>query len=611
MGTFTRADQEQLEKAKEFLGTAAPKDLGFMKSLFFGRLRLDKILPYPTPDPAEWQRTTELIDKLDAFLRGNVDPDRIDREERISPEIIAGLGRLGILGMTVPTEYGGGGFTYRSYCRALEQVGGWCTSTAVLIGAHQSIGLKAIVLMGTPEQRTKYLPALASGDQIAAFCLSEPEVGSDAGNVQTHAIPSPDGKSWLINGEKKFATNAAFAGLMTVMARTPIIEDGKPREKVTAFIVTPDLPGFEVASANRSKCGIRGTWQATLRFTDMAVPAENVLGEVGKGLKVALSVLDYGRCSLSAGCVGAARRAVGMALQRAQTRVQFGRPIGQFGLIKAKIARMSETLFAMEALLELTCHLVDRHEEDVMLETAACKLFCSEGLWQIADDTMQIWGGEGYMRDNGVERIFRDARINRIVEGATEVMTAFIALIGMKGVGEELKQAVEAARHPLDNFGRLTKFARHELSDIVIGHDFAGLHPYLILEGQTLAGLTRKLARDVGRVCRTYREDVLEMQLVQQRIALSAVDLYAMAAVLSRLQAMVGKTGGLSAEDKRNLAVGRSFCHRTTERIEDRLTHLLSPADKETLAVADVVLGWTAPEEPEVMTEPMTPPYTL
>src|SRR3954469_1017594 len=528
MPTFKRRDQEQMEKAKDLL-EGASADLGFVKSLFFGRLKLDDVLPYPKLDPDEALRVDALIAMLDPFLKAEVDPDAIDRDEGIPPHVIDGLGRLGILGMTVPKEYGGLGFSHSAYCRVLEHISGHCASTAVLVGAHQSIGLKAIILMGTEEQKRQYLPSLATGERLAAFCLSEPEVGSDAANVQTIARLSEDGTHWILNGEKKFATNAALAGVMTVMAKTTVTENGKTREKVTAFLVTPDLPGFEVVKPNRSKCGIRGSWQAVLRFNDMRVPADRVLGQVGKGLKVALSVLDYGRCTLSAGCVGGAKRALELAIERVRTRQQFGRKIGEFHLIKEKIARMAETAYAMDALTYLCAGLVDRHAEDMMLETAISKLFCAEGLWQIADDCLQIWGGEGYMRDHGIERMMRDARINRIVEGATEVMTAFVALAGMKGVGEELEQVMRAFKHPVGNFGRLGRFARDQWRDVLVGAHVPELHAELQQEAETLARLTRRLARDVIRVLGKYREDILDMQLIHGRIAWSAVNLYAIA----------------------------------------------------------------------------------
>ena len=364
-----------------------------MKSLFFGRIRSEQLLPYPTQDAKESRRTDELISRLDEFLKAEVDADKIDAEERIPQSVIDGLGKLGVLGMTVSSEFGGGGFSHTAYCRVLEHVARHCTSCAVLIGAHQSIGLKALLLMGTTEQKQQYLPALARGEKLAAFCLSEPEAGSDAANVQTTARLSEDGSHWILNGEKKFATNAAIAGFMTVMAKTSVTENGKTRDKATAFIVTPDLPGFQVIKPNRSKCGIRGTWQAVLRFTDMSVPADRVLGGVGKGLKVAFSVLNFGRCTLSAGCVGGAKQALEMCVARVNSRKQFGRHLGEFHLVKERIARMAEAVFAMDAITYLAAGLVDRHVEDLMLETAICKLFCSEAAWKVIDDAVQLWGG--------------------------------------------------------------------------------------------------------------------------------------------------------------------------------------------------------------------------
>ena len=395
---------------------------------------------------------------------------------------------------------------------------------------------------------------------------------------------------------------------MTVMAKTQVTdENGRTRDKVTAFIVTPDLPGFEIVKHNRSKMGIRGSWQAVLRFNEMRVPSDRVLGEVGKGLKVALSVLDYGRCTLSAGCVGGAKRALELCVGRAKSRRQFGRAIGEFHLIKQKIARMAELTFAMESLTYLTARRVDAHDTDVMLETAICKLFCSESLWQIVDDAVQIWGGEGYMRQSdggpGIERMLRDARINRIVEGTTEVMTAFVALVGMKGVGEDLENVMRLARHPVDNFGRLARFARSQWEDVLVGHSFEGLHPELKSEGQAVARLTRLLAKSVLRLLGRHRERILEMELIHQRVAWAVIELYAMAAVISRLEAMLrlGGTGvggngngrrAAGHQVQRDLLVGKAYCHHAAERIEQNLRSLFDAAhDRQVIAVADAVMG--------------------
>ncbi len=584
---------EQMEKAKDLMDGGPLTDPGFARSLFFGRLRLDKLIPYPTQDADEAARTNEMIARLEHVLDTHVDPDLIDAQEAIPQRAISELGKIGAMGMTVPREYGGGGLSHTAYCRVLERVARTCASTAVFLGAHQSIGLKAVVLNGTEQQKRRWLPELAAGRQIAAFALTEPEAGSDAANVQTRARISDDGETWILDGQKKFITNGAQAGMMTVMARTAIEDNGKTRDKITAFIVTPDMPGFEVVHKNHSKCGIRGTWQATLRFTQMRVPRQNILGEPGRGLKVALTVLDYGRCTLSAGCLGGAKVALDLSVEHVLNRRQFGRTLAEFELTKQKIARMAELTFAMDALTYLCAGLVDRHERDLMLETAICKLFCSEASWHVIDDAVQLFGGEGYMREKGLERMLRDARINRIVEGATEVMTSFVALMGMKGVGEQFEQVIHDLRHPIGNFGRLTSFAGHEWRDVVIGPRVSGLHPRLAAEGRTLARLTRRLARSVSKTLAVHRQRILDQQMLQQRVAWSVIEMVAMAAVISRLQAMLESANGDGSDRtvERDLIVGRGYCRHAAGRIRRRLRGLAVNGDEQRLRVADAVLG--------------------
>ncbi|MBH05709.1 MAG: acyl-CoA dehydrogenase [Phycisphaeraceae bacterium] len=597
MVQLAKHDQQQLDKAKDLIDAGPLREMGFVRSLLFGQLRLDKVMPYPGQDAQDAERTNALLSELKLFMQTQVDPDAIDANQQIPQHVIDGLGQMGVLGLTVPQEYGGRGFTHTGYCRALELVSRTCSSTAVLVGAHQSIGLKALVLNGTEEQKHHWLPELASGRQLAAFALTEPEAGSDAANVQTSAKLSDDGHHWVLNGEKKYITNGALAGMMTVMARTPIEENGKIKEKVTAFIVTPDMAGFEVVHPNRSKCGIRGTWQATLNFNNMVVPRQNVLGEVGRGLKVALTVLDYGRCTLSAGCIGGAKVALEMSVRHAQNRSQFDRSLSEFHLIKQKIARMSELVFAADALTYLAAGMVDRHDEDLMLETAICKLFCSEASWRVIDDAVQIHGGAGYMRENGLERMLRDARINRIVEGATEVMTSFVALMGMKEVGEDLERVLHAARRPIHNFGRLATFARHEWRDVIVGPSWTGLDPQLVKEGEKLAQLTRLLARSVTRLLAKHQQKVLDLQLLHSRLAWSVIELFTMSAVISKLQSTLEKNNGADVDRRQlnhDLVVGKGYCQHAARRIQRRLKGLFRNHDKQRLAVADEVFDFYA-----------------
>ncbi len=376
--------------------------------------------------------------------------------------MIDGLARLGVLGMTAPEEFGGRGFTQSGYCRIMEVIGGHCASTAVFVNAHHSIGIRALLLFGTAEQKARWLPPLARGEKLAAFALTETEAGSDASNVQTQAVPSDDGRTYRLTGTKRYITNGAIADVLTVMARTPDPKGGE--SKVTAFLVTPDMPGFEVVEARMPKCGIRGTATARLAFHDMPVPASNVLGPVGKGLKVALTVLDFGRTTFGASCTGAAKACLAAATRHAARRRQFGRPLADLELIKKKLAFLAASAYAMEATTYETAALIDRGAEDYMLETAILKVSSTEMLWQGVYETLQVHGGQGYFTDEPYERMMRDARINTIGEGANEVLKAFIALVGMRDVGEGFKATLDGLKRPSRFVPTLWRFGRERLA---------------------------------------------------------------------------------------------------------------------------------------------------
>ncbi|MCA9099388.1 MAG: acyl-CoA dehydrogenase family protein, partial [Planctomycetaceae bacterium] len=324
----------------------------------------------------------------------HIDAAKIDQEALIPDDVIAGLAKVGVLGMTVSPKYGGQGMSQQNYCRVMEVIGGHCASTGVFVNAHHSIGLRALELFGTPDQKEKWMRPLAAGEKLAAFALTEQEAGSDAGNVQTRATPTPDGKGYILNGTKRYITNGGIAGVLSVMARTP--DPGSRDGKVTCFLVTPDMQGFEVIEARMPKCGIRGTATAKLAFREMFVPRENILGTIGKGLKVALTVLDFGRITFGASCTGAAKVCLEKALQHAATRRQFGQTLSEFQLVKEKLATMAADTFAMESATYHTAALLDSQAEDFMLETAMLKVFSSDQLWRIVNDALQIHGGAGF-----------------------------------------------------------------------------------------------------------------------------------------------------------------------------------------------------------------------
>ena len=437
---FRQHRDQQMKQAEELLASV-PERLGIGKGLFWGKFVADWIFPDPRLSDAEQSRVDQSLAELTQFCDEHLDPERIDREADIPSEVIDGLAQLGVLGMTAPIEVGGRGFSQMAYCRVLEEIGGRCSATSIFVNAHHSIGIRALLLFGTDEQKRRWLPDLVSARKLAAFALTEPEAGSDASNVQTSAIPTGDG-DFVLNGEKRYITNGAIADVLTVMARTP--NAGRSGTSVTAFLVTPDMPGFRVVEARMPKVGIRGTATARLAFENMRVPAANILGPLGKGLKVALTVLDFGRTTFGACCTGAAKTCLRLATDHARTRRQFGRTLGEFELVQKKLARMAAWTYAMESMTTITASLIDRGLEDYMLETAMLKVYSTEVLWTMVNDAFQIHGGAAYFTDRPLERMLRDARINQIGEGANEVLTSFIALTGLRGPGLRLKSVIKS-----------------------------------------------------------------------------------------------------------------------------------------------------------------------
>jgi alkylation response protein AidB-like acyl-CoA dehydrogenase len=429
--------QKEIQQAEELL-FAGPQALGFAKGLFQGHFVADWVMPYPRIPAAQQPELDGTLTGLHRFLDEHLDPAEIDRKADIPRSVIDGLGRVGVLGMTAPKEYGGRGFSQMANCKILEEIGRRCASTSVFVNAHHSIGIRALLLFGTHEQKQRWLPKLSTGEQLGAFALTEKEAGSDAANVQMQARASEDGSHFILNGEKRYITNAAIADVLTVMARTPV--PGSDKTAITAFLVTPDMPGFEMIEARMPKMGIRGTATGRFALRDVKVPKENILGPYGKGLKVALTVLDFGRTTFGACCTGAAKTCLRLAIEHANTRKQFNKTLGDFHLVQKKIARIAADAYAMEAMTTITASLIDRGLEDYMLETAMLKVFTTERLWECINDVFQIYGGSAYFVDLPLERMMRDARINQIGEGANEVLTSFIALVGMRGPGMEFKE---------------------------------------------------------------------------------------------------------------------------------------------------------------------------
>ena len=578
---LTQRDQ-QMQQAEELLGSL-PQQTGVAKGLFEGRFVADWVFPYPRLSDEQQVDVDSAVTSLEMFCDANLDPVRIDREADIPRETIDGLAELGLLGMTAPAEFGGHGFSQMAYCRLLEVIGAQCSSTSIFVNAHHSIGMRALLLFGSGEQQRTWLPDMVSGRKLAAFALTEPEAGSDAANVQTTATPSDDGSHFVLNGQKRYITNGAIADVLTVMARTPI--PGSDRTAVTAFLVTPDMPGFQVTEPRMEKLGIRGTATAKLAFKDMRVPRANILGPEGKGLKVALTVLDFGRTTFGACCTGAAKTCLSLATDHAQSRRQFGRTLAEFELVQQKLARMAAWTYAMEAMTTVTAGLIDRGLEDYMLETAMLKVWSTERLWTIVNDAFQIHGGAAYFTDRPLERMLRDHRINQIGEGANEVLLSFMALTGMRGPGMRMKDVADAVKRPWSGVGTIGRFAsdvlRVRFSTPHVPVRSAELKP----EARRLAKLIRRLGATVQSTLIRHREEVLERQLVQERIAWTAMELFATACALSRWD------DELSRKNRNHDAVARLFVADSLRHAESCLQELRSNDDTLVLSAAEELLS--------------------
>jgi alkylation response protein AidB-like acyl-CoA dehydrogenase len=406
----------------------------FAKELFLGRLRLDLIHPHPRPAPEVRERGEAFLTRLRAFLETEVDAAAIEREAVIPDEVVKGLKELGGLGMRVPEEYGGVGLTYLYYTRALQLIGSVSPALGALVSAHQSIGVpQPIKLFGTAEQKQRYLPRCAQSD-ISAFLLTEPDVGSDPARLHTSAVPTEDGAAYTLNGVKLWGTNGVVADLLVVMAKVPR-SDGHPGG-ITAFVVEADSPGITVESRN-AFLGLRGLENSVTRFQDVRLPAENVIGREGQGLKIALTTLNAGRLSLPALCASSTKWSLTVAREWSNAREQWGRPIGRHEAIAEKIAFIAATSYAVEAVVELSSVLADDDRNDIRIEAALAKLYGSEMAWKVADELVQVRGGRGYETAASLaargekavpaEQVLRDLRINRIFEGSTEIMHLLIA----------------------------------------------------------------------------------------------------------------------------------------------------------------------------------------
>lgn len=571
----------------------------FIKGLFLGEIREDLVFPFPSLAAEEREGLRMVLDAFRAFAADQVDRTRHDREGRFPEAMRLGFHELGLMGLNIPEAYGGFGASAKVFNRVFGEVGAVDPALAVYFGAHQSIGCKGIVLFGTEEQKQRWLPRCASGELVAAFCLTEPGSGSDAQAMASRATRSEDGTHYVLNGTKIWISNAGYAGLFTVFAKVPMRVDGAVKERVTAFIVEAASAGVRLGQPE-DKMGIKASDTRTVYFENVRVPAENRLGAEGEGFKLALEVLNSGRLGLSAASTQGTRRIMNEAVAYAAQREQFGRPIASFEMIRRKIALLAADCYAADAAWMLTSALVDRGGVDFSLETAAAKVFASEMAYRAANEAQQIAGGIGYSKEYPYEQAVRDSRINLIFEGTNEILRALIALMGLQQPGERLRALGRALQDPIHSLGAISGYVAGRVRGTIDKPDFTRVHEALEDEAELVAGQVYDLGRAVERALRRHGKKIIERQYVQERLANAAIDLFLATAALSRATAELEAAGDDAAKVEAELDCARVFVHAAYRRARRNLRALRSNQDKrlDAIAVRAVEAGDLAPLPP-------------
>jgi acyl-CoA dehydrogenase family member 9 len=558
------------------------------KSLIAGRILEESLFPYPALREKDRDVLGMMVDAIDQFLGPkHADFKRWDLSAEQPAQFIQGLRDLGLFGLIIPEEHGGLGLSNAGYARVLSQTSSHDSSVSLTIGAHSSIGMKGILLFGTAEQKARYLPKLAAGEMIAAFCLTESGAGSDAASIRTRAERAADG-SWVLNGEKIWITNGGIADLYTVFART-----ASSAGKITAFLVEAAWPGVSHGQ-HEDKMGIRASSTTTVSFADVRVPAANVLDAEGKGFKVAMAILSNGRTGLGGGAVGALKTLIALATQQAQTRKQFETPIAQFGLVREKISQMTIDCFAAESVVWMVAHYIDSGVEDYSVEAAMSKVFASEALQRGAYEALQVAAGSGFMRDYPYEQITRDCRILTIFEGTNEVLRLYIALSGLKDLGKSLSDLRAAMddifNNPIKGFGVLTDYAEKRLTQATgVGRDkILAKLPAALREAQGVyERYTLELAKTSDHLLRKHGKSIADRQHDLKRVADIGIDLFVGLCVLSRA-ATLGMAQG--APGLQAVAIATIFAQQAKRRMANNVRRVLRNEDAEMDRLAGFIL---------------------
>ncbi len=559
----------------------SPTPASFMKSLFSGHLEPGIVFPYPRQSTEARETLRLLLDSFRTFAREHLDGAAIDRRGAFPSAELQRLKDLGMLGMTIPEAYGGSGLPMTTYCRLMEEICRHCAATATIIGAHLGIGSKGIVSYGSEEQKRRFLPAVARGDLLCAYALTEPGSGSDAASLQARAAWDARRQAWILNGTKRFITNGGYAGLFTVFARTEI--DGKDR--ISAFLVTRDLPGVSTGK-EEDKLGLKGSSTTDLILQDVPVPKGNVLGEPGRGFKYAMEILNDGRVSLAAGTVGGAKEMIDRSVEYARQRRQFDRPIATFEMIRGKVAEMVTGTYAAESMVYLTTGLAERSDVDYSIESALCKIVSSENAWRVINHAVQIAGGNGFIKEYPYERYLRDCRINMIFEGTNEILRVFVTLAGVQKLGEELKKVGQALHDPIAQIGVLSDFALKKIRQAVGDQQFPEIRPQLRNTALRAARYAEALSTTAEGALRRHGKAIVDREFIQERLAEAAGDLYALIACLSRANTRILEEGAEKA--KRDILLTRTFGNAAWRRMRRLLHQVEHNQDANLVLVSDL-----------------------
>jgi alkylation response protein AidB-like acyl-CoA dehydrogenase len=562
----------------------------FGKGLYLGNFQPELISPQPDLPADAVEKGERFLATLGAFLRDEVDPHVIERDNKVPDEVIDGFKAIGALGMKVPEQYGGLGLSQVYYNRAMMLIGTCHSSLSTLLSAHQSIGLaQPLLLFGSEEQKREWLPKVCSS-HMSAFALTEPGVGSDPARVTTVATPTEDGAGYLLNGRKLWTTNGTVADVLVVLAKVPRSEGRKGG--ITAFIV-PSVTDGVVVEARCEFMGLRGIENSQTRYTDVFVPAENVIGREGLGLKIALATLNTGRLAIPAICVGVGKWATKIAREFASQRVQWGKPIGEHDEPAQRIAFIAATAFALEAMVDVASRLADEKRNDVRIEAAIAKLYGSEMGWRMMDELMQVCGGRGYetasslqargLRGVPVEQVLRDVRVNRIFEGSTEIMHLIIAREAMDQhlhVAGDLMEPDLSLERKAKALGKAGAFYATWYPKLAVGR---GQGPRSYAEYGELAGqmrfverASRKLARSTFYAMARWQAGTEDHGAFLGRIVDIGAELFAMSATVVYTQTAMREHPERAAETRE---LAEAFCNQAQHRTERLFHELWSNAD--------------------------------